>query len=97
MALPKSWTPYSRRAGCAAPRGQYIVVEVVVLAVAIIEQVLEGCNDVTVHDVNLVTPKEMGVEGTPDMVAVLGGRVFLHMLPHTKGREQGMEDGPNLL
>ena len=44
-----------------------------------------------------VTPEEEGVQGTPDLVVILRGRVLLHMLPCRGGIVLGIEDGPNLL
>ena len=41
--------------------GSTVLVEVVILVVATIVQVLEGCNDVTVHGADLVATKEEGV------------------------------------
>ena len=62
--------------------GSTVLVEIIVLAVATIEQILEGCDDVVVHGVNLVPPKEMGVESGPDVATVLCACEFLHMLPY---------------
>ena len=50
-----------------------VLVEVVVLAVTTVEQGLEGRNDVTVHGADPVTPEEEGVQGTPDLLAILRG------------------------
>ncbi len=73
------------------------LVEGVVLAVTALVQGLEGQNDVAVHGADPVTPEEEGVQGTPDLAAILCGRILLHMLPRRRGGVLGMEDGPNLL
>jgi hypothetical protein len=77
--------------------GSTVLVEGVVLAVTAVQQGLEGRNDVAVHGADPVTPKEEGVQGTPDLVAILRGRLLLHMLPCRGGGVLSMEDGPNLL
>ncbi len=53
--------------------GSTVLVEVVVLAVTAVEQRLEGRDDVRVHGVDPVTPKEEGVQGPPDLAAILLG------------------------
>ena len=57
---------------------------------------LEGRNDVIAHGVNLVLPKEVGMEGAIHLPSVLGHSELFHVLPHAGGREKGMENGPNL-
>ena len=74
-----------------------VLVKVVILAVTTVEQGLEGQNDVAVHGADPVNPKEESVQSTPDLAAILHGRVLLHMLPCRRGGVLGMEDGPNLL
>ena len=74
-----------------------VLVKVVVHAVTTVEQGLEGQNDVAVHGADPVTLKEEGVQGTPDLAAILCGQVLLHMLSCHGGGVLGMEDGPNLL
>ena len=74
-----------------------VLIEGVVLAVAAVEQGLEGRNDVAVHGADPVTSEEEGVQGTPDLALILCGQILLHMLPCRGGGVLGMEDGPNLL
>ena len=74
-----------------------VLVKVVILAVTTVEQGLEGQHDVAVYGADLVTPKEEGVQGAPDLAVILRGQVLLHMLPCRGGEVLGMEDGPNLL
>ncbi len=74
-----------------------VLVKDVVLVVTTVEQGLEGQIDVAVHGADPVTPKEEGVQSTPDLEAILRGRVLLQMLPCRGGGVLGMEDGPNLL
>jgi hypothetical protein len=62
--------------------GSTLLVKGIALAVATIKQVLEGRDDVIVHGVNLVPPKELGAKTMLDMMTVLCGPVFLHMLTH---------------
>jgi hypothetical protein len=50
-----------------------VLVEGVVLAVTAVEQDLEGRNDVGMHGADPDTPKKEGVQGTPDMAAILRG------------------------
>ncbi len=76
--------------------GSTVLVEVVVLAVTDVEQRLEGRDDVRAHGVDPVTPKEEGVQGPPDLAAILRGRVLLDVLPRRRGGVLGVEDGPNL-
>jgi hypothetical protein len=77
--------------------GSAVLVEVVVLVVIAVEQCLEGQDDVGVHSVDPVTPEEEGVQGTPDLAAIMRGRILLHMLPCCGGGVLSMEDCPNLL
>jgi hypothetical protein len=77
--------------------GSTVLVEVVVLAVTTVEQCLEGQDDVGVHCVDPVTPEEEDVQGTPDLAAILRGRILLHMLPCRSSGIVSMEDCPNLL
>ena len=74
-----------------------VLVKVVILAVTTVEQGLESQNDVAVHGADPVNPKEEGVQSTPDLAAILHGRVLLHMLPCRGGGLLDMEDGRNLL
>jgi hypothetical protein len=74
-----------------------VLVKVVVLVVTTVEHGLEGRHDVALHGADPVTPEEEGVQGTPDLAAILHGRVLLHMLPCRGGGVLGMENGPNLL
>jgi hypothetical protein len=62
--------------------GSTVLVECIVLVVTTIVQVLECCDDVVVHGVNLVPSKEMGVESTLDVVTILRVCKFLHMLSY---------------
>ena len=62
--------------------GQAILVEVEILAVTLIDFLLEGGKDVVDHGVDLVSPKEMGMKGAIHLASVLGRCEFLHMLPH---------------
>ncbi len=78
-------------------RSTVLVKGVVLAAIAAVEQGLEGQNDVGVHGADPVTPKEEGVQGTPDLAAILRGQILLHMLPCRGGGVLGMEDGPNFL
>ncbi len=77
--------------------GSTVLVEVVVLKVTSVEQRLEGRDDVRVHGVDPVTHKEEGVQGPPDLAAILRGLVLLDVLPRRRGGVLGVEDGPNLL
>jgi hypothetical protein len=77
--------------------GSTVLVEVVVLAVTAVEQCLEGQDDVGVHSVDPVTPEEEGVQGTPDLAAILRGQILLDVLPRQRGSVSGVEYGPNLL
>ncbi len=53
--------------------GSTVLVEVVVLAVTAVVQCLEGRHDVAVHGADPVNPEEEGVQGTPDLMAILRG------------------------
>jgi len=77
--------------------GKTVLVEVEVLAVALIDLRIEGREDVIVHGVDLVLPKEVGMEGAVHLPSVLGRCEFLHVLPHAGGREKHVENSPNLL
>jgi len=70
--------------------GKTVLVEVEILAVALINLQLEGRED-------LVLPTEVGMEGSLHLPSVLGRCEFLHVLPHAGGREKGVENSPNLL
>ncbi len=76
--------------------GKAILVEVEILAVALIDLRLEGRDNVVAHGVDLVLPKEVRMEGAVYLPSVLGHGELLHVLPHAGGREKGMENGPNL-
>ena len=67
-----------------------------VLAVAMIDLGLDGREDVINHGVDLILPKVMGMEGAIHLASILGCCELLHMLPHAGGREQRVEDRPNL-
>ena len=45
----------------------------------------------------LSPPKEQGVQGAPDLAAILPGRILLDVLPCRGSGVLGMEDCPNLL
>jgi hypothetical protein len=77
--------------------GKTVLVEVEVLAVALINLQLEGCEDVIAHGVDLVLPKEVGMEGAVHLPSVLGRCEFLHVLSHAGGQEKRVENRPNLL
>ena len=49
------------------------------------------------HSADPVTPKEEGVQGTPDLAAILCGRILLHMLPCCGSGVLSMEDCSDLL
>jgi hypothetical protein len=76
--------------------GEAILVKGPILAVALIDLGLEGREDVVNHGVDLVLPKEMGMEGAIHLASILGRCELLHMLPHAGGREQRVEDRRNL-
>ena len=65
--------------------GQAILVEVEILAVTLIDFLLEGGKDVVDHGVDLVSPKEMGMKGAIHLAPNLGRCEFLHALPHAGG------------
>jgi hypothetical protein len=67
------------------------------LAIATVVQGLEGRQNVRIHGVDHVPPKEMVVKGAPCSVAILLGHECLHMFSHTGSGKTRMEDGPNLL
>ena len=67
--------------------GKTMFVEVEILAVTLIDFQLEGREDVVDHDVDLVSPKEMGTKGAIHLTSILDCREFLHMLPHAGGQE----------
>jgi hypothetical protein len=77
--------------------GSAILVEVPVLEVALVGQYLEVPDDFRVHGVNPVLPKEEGVQGAPDLAAILRGRVLLDVLPSPSSGILGMEDDIDLL
>ena len=77
--------------------GKAILVEVKILAVALIDLCLEGRNNFVAHGVDLVLPKEVGMDGAVHLPSVLGHSELIHVLPHARGQEKGMENGPNLL
>ena len=49
------------------------------------------------HSVDPVTPEEEGVQGTPDLAAILRGQILLDVLSCRGGGVLSMEDRPNLL
>ncbi len=67
--------------------GKTILVEVEILTVSLIDLQLEGREDVVDHGVDLVSPKEMGMEGAIHLASILCCCEFLHMLPHAGGQE----------
>ena len=77
--------------------GSTILVEIVVLAVLVVIQVLQGRDDGVEHCIDSITPKVMGVKGTVGLAAILGCSALLDMLPAGRVAEQGVEDRPYLL
>ena len=72
--------------------GSTILVKIVVLAVTFVVRCFKGREDVVVHGVDLVSPKEMGVKSVIHLAFILGCPEFLHMLPRAGGQEQCVED-----
>ena len=58
--------------------GKAIFVEIEILAVTLIEDVVD-------HGVDLVLPKEMRMEGAIHLAPILGRCELLHVLPHAVG------------
>jgi hypothetical protein len=60
--------------------GKTILFEVEILAVTLIDFQLEGQEDVIVHGVDLLSPKEVGMKGAIHLTSILDCREFLHVL-----------------
>jgi hypothetical protein len=68
-----------------------VLVKVKILVVTVM-QGLEGQKAVGEHGVDLVTPKEMVVEGASFLAFILMGCKLLHILPCTRRSKALMED-----
>ena len=66
--------------------GETILVEVPILAVSLIDLRLEGREDVINHGVDLVSPKEMGMNGTIHLAPILGRCEILHAATRRRSR-----------
>jgi len=65
--------------------GSTILVKIVVLVVTFVARCFKGHEDVVVHGVDLVSPKELGVTSVIHLASILGCPEILHMLPRAGG------------